>query len=683
MEDKSPQHEPNPEEKLPSPESTPDTQVEFSFTQRKTNPPQNVTDKIKNHKVEIEAHEIDDLIVLGLNQLNNLRDQLEKKKKSTPGEQKELESQIDDVNNQIAKINSLKRVLIPVGNKGELRVFYSIADSAGGVTEKTCLVDEKTLKEKLENLKDATTIKEVRENKIRMNAILKHPKAGKDTEVQREAIGLKIARTLEFKEVTESTLVYHDTGKGVHPCLFVPFGKMSLMTDFVANQESMHGRLPKEHFDTVEDFGKYSAFFMLCGDPDFMGKTAQNKGLAGDPLKQLYVFDQVFMTDNNFGLDRAFNLVPTNNLAALPKPISRHFMGRNKSVINDSSFAEKIQGAITLLENKEKIQEIFIDISKANGGPDATDPLAKKLQKDAKDCLKTFNTRIASIEKLFPPLTINNQTKKVSDLIKDKDKGNLEILKKSMLATQIINKPKLYDKSGEPYRTPFIANPSMRVKNVSINGDEVLVSFSGRFGRALSENKKQLLTEQGFKISPNGKSATISKENLLKLDERSYFNEQKNKIEPQCNYIEPKKLKQLAKTYNENDEKIQKLISGISKRKDKSIALHETLLEIDKLPFKDKGFAAHAKQCFLYEAMKVIMTKNPDKKAKLESDFALAQKEGRLEAYVRKELKSSAVIELQKFPLKYKEQAAEHRSNFKPVKPQITPSNNDPPTFKN
>lgn len=425
-----------------------------------------------------------------------------------------------DIQKQLDIISSLKFVKIPT-KEGD-KVYYSIADSAGGVTEKTCLIDEQTLKQKLEDISKMKNVSNMADNKIKMNAILKHPKAGKDTEVQREAIGLEIARILGFEAVTKSTMVNHDTGNGRHPCLFVPFGDMKLLTEKIEHAESFHGRLKASEDKNVEDFGKYAGFFALCSDPDFIGKAGQNKGLTGAPeqLKRLYIFDQVFMTDKNLSLDRSFNLVPTNILSKLPNFIARHFMGRNKSVINDASFEEKIGGVINILGKKEKIQGMFKNVIDTHRNKNPKTELDKTLEADARQCLKSFNDRVVGFEKLFPLLTVNGQTKKVSALASDLNTNDdaLNCLKKSMLVTQLINKPKNVDKYGKPYRAPFFNTSGSYVKSVSIQDDQVEISFARKWGQPLSDNKREILKKNGFSISADGKSATISKQNLLQLD---------------------------------------------------------------------------------------------------------------------------------------------------------------------
>jgi hypothetical protein len=425
---------------------------------------------------------------------------------------------LEKIDQQIKKIESLKKVTIP----GQTLEYYSIADSAGGVTEKTCLIDKNTLSKKLEGLAQVNEYSQFLKYKISMNAILKHPKHGNVTEVQREAIGLKIAKILGFEHVTENTMVNHKTQKGLEPCLFVPFGHMEELGQAMNDAKTRgNGRLLTAKSSNVEDFGKYSAYFALCSDPDFIGKVGQNKGLTTQQTnpQKLYVFDQVFMPTRFLKLNSAFNLVPSNLLAKGPNFIARHFVGRNKSIINDASYEEKISGAMNLLNKKNDIDNMFRQIEATHKSKD--DPVSKTLYKDAKECKKIFNARVRNIEKLFPSVKVGQQLTPISKL----DKDNQDILKKAMLVNVLINKPKLYDKNGKSYREPFISSASTRVKGVEIDGDNVKISFSRGFGTVLSKNKRKMLEAQGFEISPDGKSATIKRENLpsslYKQDEKA------------------------------------------------------------------------------------------------------------------------------------------------------------------
>ncbi len=416
---------------------------------------------------------------------------------------------------QLVKLNSLQYLEINT-EEGPQR-YYSYADNAGGVTEKTCLISGASLDKKLTEIAKNPNIEGIKSNKIQMNAILKHPKAGKDTEVQREAMGLEMARLLGFPNVTKSTMVRHNTGKGVHPCLFVPFETIDLLTNFLDNSDTMKGRLKVAEMNKIEDLGKYSAYFMLCSDPDFIGKNGQNKALIDNENKsekKLFIFDQVFMADQNLGLDRAFNLVPTNIARYMPNFIARHFMGRNKSVINDSSYEEKVGGAQDLLSKADSIRNLFSDVIKLKRDPN--DPIASALQKDAKICLRSFESRIKSIKKLFPIIKIEDNTQK--------QHSPLTLVKKAMLLNQLLNKPQLCDKYGKTYRAPFFTHLRTQVKEISIKNGCVEVRLGRRFGIPISKRKTKLLTKMGFTVFPNGKSAIIRCEELQKLDAKKFIN---------------------------------------------------------------------------------------------------------------------------------------------------------------
>lgn len=508
----------------------------------------------------------------------------------------------DEIKTQLEIIENLKLCIIPRNTPPTH--YYSISGSGGpgGATEKTALIDEKALIAKLDKLAKIKDVSELAQNKIRANAILKHPKADKETEVQREAIGLAIAKTLGFSDVTENIMVNHDTGNGIQPCLFVPFGDMDELTNSIDAPTTSKGRLKADEFDSVEDFGKYSAFFALCSDPDFIGKNGQNKGLTNDNKfpRRLYIFDQVFMHWNNLSLDRSFNLVPTS-----AGSLSRHHMGRNKSVINDSSFEEKIGGAIHVLKKRDDIQKVFDNAKTANS--------SIPLKTDAWKCSISFNNRIRGIEKIFPSIKVDENRKRVCELNDDQ----ASLLKKSMLVTQMLNKPKLFDKNGKPYRAPFFTNPSTRVKEVSIEGNNVVISFSRGFSRPLSENKKTLLKDQGFKILDDGR-ASIHKDDLKKLNEKSYFKVQEDTINLNYNYFDKTTIEALAKNYREDNCNVGAILNI------------KNISELDIIPFKNQGLKAHIEQCYLYNEMKNIIVSNPGQEYNLQKRFTKEKSSGNL-----------------------------------------------------
>jgi len=394
---------------------------------------------------------------------------------------------------EVAKLNSLKAVIVPEQTKQ----YYIVADRAGGVTEKTSLISKEELEKKLIGIELIADISDLAELEIKADAIIKHPKKGVQTEVQREAFGLQIARLLGFTEVASSTMVSHNG----EPCLFVSFDTIELLTTKIDNYESSEANVKPDSGKNIEDFGKYVGFFALCSDPDFIGKKGQNKGIRNN---QLYIFDQVFMSNQNLSLDRAFNLVPTFIMSKAPGFIKRHFLGRNKSVVNESKFEEKITGVINLFTKQDEIKKMFDEAI-------ASENSNSVLVADAKKCKKMFTKRLRGYEKLFPLCKEGSEKKPIRAILHDEEK--MKVLVKVMQVTQLINKTKV----GPGGRAIMFNNPATYVKSFEITGDQVKIEFTRNSGQALSDNKKNILRIYGFSVI-NDKSITIPVEQLKQMD---------------------------------------------------------------------------------------------------------------------------------------------------------------------
>ena len=518
-----------------------------------------------------------------------------------------------NIEDQIKKITSLKLLQIPAGNN-ELKNYYILDDNAGGVTEKTCLIDEATLKATLtklnENIHDnrATT-------KIRMNAILKHPKAGVDTEVQREAIGLEIARILGFKSVTDSTMVSYNI-KGVdRPCLFVPFGNMTLLTESIDSPQTYEGRIQASQQKNIEDFGKYSAYFMLCSDTDFIGKNGQNKGLTnmGDP-KSLYIFDQVFMADNNFSFDDSLNLTPSTYFSQAPSKVARHFMGRNKSVINDSSYEEKISGVMHLIKNEENISSMLQGIANKET---QNSTLIRTLCNDARKCLTSFLSRMNIIKSIIPPVQVDSDNKSINEI----NDSQQEIIKKSMLLNRLLNKPILFDQKGQPYRAPYVQTTHTKVSNIAINSAENSVTISLRrgSGQPLSDKKRQTLQKFGFEVTSDGNSAKINIDQLKNLNENNFFIIQEN-IKADTNYLDLTNLSSLAQAYGARASTSAAVLNIASAENFQFNTAIDALNQI-KNGKQDLGFIQHVQEHFMRKQMQTILHDNHWNATQIEENF--------------------------------------------------------------
>lgn len=94
------------------------------------------------------------------------------------------------------------------------------------------------------------------------------------------------------------------------------------------------------------------AFSYLCNDTDFIGMNNQNKAI--NDKNELYIFDQVVMSKEKMSFDTRLNLVPIG----LGRH-SRHNQGRNRSIIEDSSFDTKFDGVSRLLLCKNDIDSML------------------------------------------------------------------------------------------------------------------------------------------------------------------------------------------------------------------------------------------------------------------------------------------------------------------------------------
>ncbi len=194
-------------------------------------------------------------------------------------------------------------------------------------------------------------------------------------------------------------------------------------------------------------------------------------------------------------------------------------MGRNKSVINDSSYEEKVKGALNLLAKEEDINSMFKSIAEANLRK-ISDPnearIAAELRADAKLCHKTFTSRIKSIKKLFPAMNVKGIPLSINQL--SKLHNGQKLLVKAMLVNQLMNKTKTVDDAGKRYRVPFFSNPEIQVNEISFEDNNVKIKFGGFFSYGISDGQKKILEDKGFNVSLDRKSATITTDALLKLD---------------------------------------------------------------------------------------------------------------------------------------------------------------------
>lgn len=511
----------------------------------------------------------------------------------------------------IDKISKLEVIDIP-NEQGTLSRFCTMAESAGGVTEKISVTPREEVAKKLQNIVDDggnfilstkkggnfiqgskfpyNAFKEYTSDcELKTKGILKLPKHGKTIEVQREAIALNIARILGF-ETTQSTMVNHN-GKAA---LYVPFDNIQLMKEF-AQGETQRIIVPSGitkigtigdpylhhstitpvgnglHCDTtLNDFGDKAAFSFLCNDTDFVGAYNQNKAIIRG--KDLYIFDQVIMSSDKMDFDTRLSMIPTG-----VKRHSRHNQGRNRSLIEDSSFDTKFEGVIHLLNNQERINTMMdkiiethasnlkdtqqkIDSLRQNNSLDTmkkkelsflTDQQSEllKLKADAETIKGTINNRFDSMFKNFPSIHKSPMTPALFLKHKDQIKPALELEK-------LVNNPVLFSDDGRPYRHPWTTRNTTLITAIEESGENMRLTFS-EFNREHIINTLRAAGAKPELCKRHGNTLIIPKEELKKINENSIYPERTPFIadSEKKNYLDMNSIKLMSAGYSGNNLK--------------------------------------------------------------------------------------------------------------------------------
>ncbi|KTD56348.1 coiled-coil protein [Legionella santicrucis] len=554
----------------------------------------------------------------------------------------------------IDKISKLEVIDIP-NEQGKPSRFCTMAESAGGVTEKISVTPREEVTAKLQKIVEngGNFILNTQEGgnfikgskfpydafkeytsacELKTKGILKLPKHGKTIEVQREAIALNIARILGF-ETTKSTMVNHN-GKAA---LYVPFDNIQLMKEF-AQGETQRVIVPSGitkirtigdpylhhstitpvgnglHCDTtLNDFGDKAAFSFLCNDTDFVGAYNQNKAIIRG--KDLYIFDQVIMSSDKMDFDTRLSMIPTG-----VKRHSRHNQGRNRSLIEDSSFDAKFDGVIHLLNNQERINAMMDNIIETHDSNlkstqqeinslNQIEPLGRKqkerltflteqqgellkLKKDAETIKGTINNRFDTMFKNFPSMNKAPMTPALFLKHKDEIKPALELEK-------LVNNPVLFSDDGRPYRHPWTTRNSIRITAIEESGENMRLTFS-EFKR---ERIINILRSAGVNLDlckKNGNTLIIPKEELKIINENSIYPERAPFIadSKKKDYLDMNSIKLMSAGYSGNNFNFAKKLIGhyqahILLNKEKPARQVEVMYDTLHAIKGNPGFAKH------------------------------------------------------------------------------------------
>ncbi len=559
--------------------------------------------------------------------------------------------QVHHLLEDIKKLNQLKRVYIPeLAENGPS--YYQLAESVGGATEKISLIDEQTLMDNLKQLGstaiDETNYKTVRDKlKLRTNAMIKLPKYGNIKEVQRESMALAFSRILGL-ETTQSTDVCYE-GK---PALFIPFENIVPLNQF-ASGKTMNAAFSSKtykHYSTlnsvgeglqsntvISDLGQAIGLFYLCSDTDAMGGYNQNKALKGN---ELFVFDQVFFTQDKLGIDSRLSLQPTKWFTKH----TRHDQGRNRTLIEDASIEVKYNALMQLKDNKDPLVKHCDDVilkhciqlknqKKQKPQIKAEIDQTRALLNDAIKVKKKLIERIDAIDKVFPRVD--------SKLYSQNSQTNWIVPTLSL--EKLVNKPRLFTDSARAYRTSWTQRNPIHCTSVKEDKDSDFVIV--KFNKVISTELLEALREKtGKPDSPKRtwfRNIRIRKSDLLAINENILFPEQ-NPLENfnEQKFLDSKQLQALKGHYE----------AGHKTKVIDSIAMYESFMSKIKPEFlssmidatrqdlarlrdsaEDKGFAQHVLKKFEFDVQQKLQRMIPqesmpaDLKAAFEASIKLDQ----------------------------------------------------------
>lgn len=530
------------------------------------------------------------------------------------------------------KINQLKPIVIRQ-NDGSSLNYCVLAEAIEGVTQKISLISVSQIQEQLGHLNAQSALTMERYNKERAHyqlntdAIIKLPKHGNIIEVQHEAMALNISRMLNL-DTTASTTIVH---KG-QPALFIPFATIRLLREFAKGKtfKAALGLTGKTytHYSTIkpvgsgieadhftDDFGNALALLYLCSDPDAIGGYCQNKALRNS--KSLFIFDQVFMDGDKFLLDSRLCLQPNQFLMQY----TRHGLGRNKTLIEDSSMINKFDSIMRLKAQAGKLAQYASHVAFLHH---------KRAEAIKKELMSFINEEF--YEKRNKELDEIERLEKDAELIKSKIQERInqidEVLPKTkgtisssemcqcLIFEKLLHNPVLYSDDGRPYKNPWTEKHTNPIQSINeLTQDTVQIHFKHKISLDMVQFIKHHGDGDSLSIS-TPKSICISKEQLHTLKESMLYPEYHMYLDPNVDYLASTDLIQMKKAYgNEYQEELIRIIDlyHIEMRKENTIptklaciAKTESAIKNCVHHAKNKGFGMHLLKKFYFDAQQQL-----------------------------------------------------------------------------
>lgn len=552
------------------------------------------------------------------------------------------------------KINLLQSIDIPQEGSPALH-YCTLAEAAGGVTEKVSLIKRDKVIEQLQKLDAAvmTTPREYADQrdgfKLSTQAILKLPKHSKIEEVQREAMALNLSRILGLT-TTQSTMVsYRDK-----PALFVPFDDICLLKE-VSTGKVMQAYLfstgKYTHYSTlnpvgegmqpeqfIDDFGGALGLFYLCSDTDAIGGYSQNKALKGN---NLFIFDQVLTYKDKLGLDSRLSMQPISFFTRH----MRHDQGRNRTLIEDASFDSSYESVMQLKSKQLELSQYCARVVHLhNTRLRELDGLYERTS-DRKSRQK-FSDEISLVTALRDDAVllgakIDERIKKIDGILPGASKGlDPGLSKQALVLELLVNRPRLYTDDGRPYRAPWTTRNTINILRVTPVGgqlDRVKIEFS----KAIPPDVLAMIKRQGnmdLQIGPTGKEVLISVQDLQALNEKILFPELQGGIIAEKNYLDPVDIEVIQASYDIGHRgRIINAINDYRVRMGAAVSVDDKLACMQEVEdalkeyidtAKDKGFGMHMLKKFHFDVQQRLQTMMPSegRPAQINAAFSAALK---------------------------------------------------------
>ncbi|MFC3907908.1 hypothetical protein ACFORL_02275 [Legionella dresdenensis] len=467
----------------------------------------------------------------------------------------------------LKKLNELSVLNIP-DEKNVNTKYCTLAESAGGVTEKISLIRLDKATEQLRNLCNSSfdSIDDYLSNhyeyKLSTEAILKLPKHGDIREVQKEAVALNISRLLGLN-TAHSTMLSHQG----QPALFIPFDHIKLIKEFARGKVMTKlitmslEHQTYEHYSTInpvgaglqpnlfiDDFGNALGLSYATNDTDAIGGRKNNKGLINS--RSLYIFDQVTQTSECLELDSRLSMQP----CGLIMKHTRHGQGRNRTLIEDSSFCAKFDSLMNLIQQRKMLLQYIertihlhqarikqLNVIMAQDLPAQEHKKFAQEHKqvsilldDMKLIRRAVKDRIAKIHEILPAH---------SETI-----SSIEI-RQALILEKLLNNPVLYSDIGRPYRNPWTYRHNLKVSKIEhYNDDMVAISFDGKVPQPI----KAFIERRGSVLlaGRGSRQLLISRTDLASLTESLLHPEYVPKLQAGQNYLDRADLLVISEAYD-------------------------------------------------------------------------------------------------------------------------------------